>query len=337
MPFTKERQFVEAIKSGLSDKKILLDLKLPSSTFYLWKEKWTCFGDDWYLPFAPLPSGIPLGDEGVLTRSGIEHLVRQNPSRGCESIANMLGDLGRSTSATTVQKYLVVLGLGTAAQRIAKNSELPVTHDISDDVLIEVEKELAARERRRATRKLIKKRPALPKIGSRQGEVLVQDRCRAGAKLDMLFYAADLVIDTFDGRTFCCLASSNSPESAAMALDEAAAYFKHQKAPVREVLTNLGVNYGKGSADHPYQRTLIHREIALRGYTAYGERPKRLELIAGAWRAICEEFFIPNRTRFISGAITLNDIESELADWLKHTFGENSGILTTQCQSSKAA
>lgn len=103
------------------------------------------------------------------------------------------------------------------------------------------------------------------------------------------------------------------------------------------LFTDLGVKYGKGNADHPYQKILRQYEIALRGYAAYGARAKRLALIDETWRAICQELLIPNRDRFISGSIALNEIESELADWLKHTFRAHADISVTQHKPLEAA
>jgi transposase len=308
MSLEKKRRFAEAVKNGKPiDKDLYRELSISRSTAYAWLNDFRSTGDAWWQPKrGPRHSMIDKGDIKWSSKI-IEAFALQHPEWGCDKILDHLNEWGLYLSSPAVQKHLIKLGLSDQRVRYQRSGRAVRASEVCPA------EEISWLER------ALKERPLVPR-GTSPGEILIQDSCITGSTLSDLFFSAELIIDTFDSRTFCTIGGGAGRQIRAIELtmDE----FKKKGIKVSKVFTDCSQHYGHGQSGHPYHDFLQQHGIA---HALVGERgvtPTQTEIVRNAWRTIRTQFLLPRRDEFIAGEVAPVDIEYDLAIWLENDFAK---------------
>ena len=317
----KER-FTEACKQGLSISRICKELELSRSTAYKWRDLLEQFDDDWYAHstrqryvYTKTP-GLEWNPERI------EALSLQNPSLGCDRLAEILNDLGVLVSAPTVQSILSDLGLRTITDRevrlrtmrwAALESGGPELTDEQENFLDKVIKPV-----------LQFSRNGTP-IGERPGENLIHGWFDVGPILPDTFI--NIIVDGFDCSTFEYL-SDKTDDGLVDSVRTVISGYARDGYSVRRIYTTLPGERGWNHDNPQYQEFLQDRDIELitqqlegDGYILRG----RLDRI---WEAIEKKFFGANAKQFIDGKASLAEVEETLSAWLEE-YGLSPRSLTS--------
>lgn len=273
---------------------------MDRTSFYAWKRRFQTHGLAGLQDLPPVHKDHPqTTPEETVQR--VLALSLENPTRGCNFLADRLALEGVSLSAVTVQNILSKNGLGGRYERLLRLE----TKALQEGMALTAE-QVALIERANpcfAERHVESRRP---------GELLCQDTFYVGRLKGVGKLYLHSLVDTYGSLAFGFLHPSKQPEAAVALLhNDALPFYAERQIPVARVLTDNGREFC-GTDTHPFELYLSLSEIQHKRTKV--KSPKTNGFVERFHRTVLDEFFRQAfRTKLFA---SVGELQAELDAWL---------------------
>ncbi len=200
---------------------------MDRTSFYEWKRRFQTHGLEGLKDLPPVHKDHPQTTPQE-TVEKVLALSRENPTRGCNFLADRLALEGVSLSAVTVQNILTRSGLGGRYERL-----LALERQAVEEGLELTAEQVALIEK---ANPVFKERHV---ESSRPGELLCQDTFYVGHLKGVGKVYLHSLVDTFGSYAFGFLHTGKQPEAAVALLhNDVLPFYQGKQIPVSKVLTD---------------------------------------------------------------------------------------------------
>jgi transposase InsO family protein len=276
---------------------------MDRTSFYEYKRRFQTHGLEGLKDLPPVHKSHPQTTPEEHQKRICE-LAMEQPTRGCNFLASVLGQEGICVSFVTVQNVLNRHGLGTRYER-----------------LLALEKKALAREIVLTPEQIKLIEGANPCFrerhveSTRPGELLSQDNFYVGQLKGVGKVYLHTVVDMFGSYAFGVLGTSKQPEWAVSVLyNDVLPFYREKGIPVGAILTDNGREYCGRENHHPYELLLSMSDIEHRRTRV--ATPRTNGFVERFHRTVLDEFFrVQFRTNFYESVEALQD---DLDAWLRY-------------------
>lgn len=274
---------------------------MDRTSFYEWQKRFQEQGLDGLKDLPPIVKNHPFTTNQA-TQERVVALALENPTRGCNYLADLLAAEGIALSFVTVQNTLGKHGLGTRAERLLAVERQVIEQglEVSPDLVKQLER----------ANPIFKERHVQT---SRPGELLCQDNVLIGSFKGIGKVYLHTIVDAFGSYAFGLLGTSKEPVwSASVLYNEALPFYAGQGIPVAAVLTDNGTEFCGKELQHPYELLLSLSEIEHRRTKV--KTPRTNGFVERFHRTVLEEFFSGQLRKVLYTEVSA--LQSDFDAWL---------------------
>jgi transposase InsO family protein len=279
---------------------------MDRTSFYEWKRRFQTHGLEGLKDLPPVAKNHPQTTPEE-TQQRVLALSLDNPTRGCNFLADRLALEGVSLSAVTVQNILSRHGLGGRYERLLRLE----TRALQEGIALTAEQVTLIEK----ANPCFKERHV---ESSRPGELLCQDTFYVGHLKGVGKVYLHSLVDTYGSLAFGFLHTSKQPEAAVSLLhNDVLPFYREREIPVTKVLTDNGREFC-GTDAHPFELYLSLNDI--RHKRTKVNSPKTNGFVERFHRTVLDEFFRQAfRTKLFAG---VQELQADLDAWLVYYNAE---------------
>lgn len=275
---------------------------MDRTSFYEWKRRFQTHGLEGLKDLPPVVKNHPQTTPEVV-RERILALAMEQPTRGCNYLANLLAKEGISVSFVSIQNILNRAGLGSRYERLLALEKRSLDNQIT--LTPEQVKQIEQANPCFAERHVESSRP---------GELLSQDTFYVGNFKGVGKVYLHTVVDTFGSYAWGVLGTSKQPEWAVSTLyNDVLPFFAEKEITVEAILTDNGREFCGKENQHAYELFLALNDIKHKRTKV--RSPKTNGFVERFHRTVLDEFFrIKMRTTFYE---SVEALQSDLDEWMR--------------------